>query len=145
MICKMRMARQVTTESTLAGNRDVLMTHGSDFRLGGLSGEFTLDIRPFGLLPIQVVVDDDGSFLAVELLTGSYGVGATMQGALAALHDAVVRHHAFLVRTGRDQLSERLQVQLETLQARAATTTTEGTSVGTRSRTGGNRQLALAA
>jgi len=132
----------MTTSSTLFdGGKAGTVPNVSDAGIGAHSWEFSLDVHPFGRMPVRVDIDEDGTFLAVELVTSAYGVATTFVGALAELMGAIHRHYEFLRREGRDRLSPRLYRQLEILEARRA----PGASVGTPDATPGNRQIALAA
>jgi hypothetical protein len=91
-----------------------------DATVGGYSAEFTWPVAPFGAMPVRIDEDFDGSILASDLITDSYGVGASVPQALAALELAIREHYRFL-RSETPQLSSRLAAQLEILERRRAT------------------------
>jgi len=112
-----------------------------DATVGGYTSEFTWEVRPFGPLPVRAELDEDGSILVIELLTTSYGVGASMSAALDALSAAVTRQYHFLRREGRAGLSDRLFGQLQALEALRQIATNR-TQMGPMKE---SRQLSLAA
>ena len=91
-----------------------------DATVGGFAAELTVDIAPFGPMPIRVESDSDGTVLAVALFSGDYGVGTDYATAIAALGGAVRRYHAFLLKEGIDHLSVRLQEHLSFLESQLA-------------------------
>jgi hypothetical protein len=137
----------MTARSTLSDAPDTgLFLSVSDAGIGPNSREFLLAVHPFGAMPVRVDVDEDGSFLAVELVTSAYGVGVNYSEALAALAAAIRRHYEFLRREGQDRLSPRLFQQLKVLDAQKAMATRgDARRGGTPGAMQGNRQLALAA
>lgn len=113
---------------------------------GAYSSEFTFRFGPFGLLPVRLEVDDDGTFLTTDLITDSYGVGADIAAALADLTSAVRSHFAFLREEGEGRLSQRFSNQLRILEnALAATSRANGRLATTTTAGVGSRMLRYAA
>jgi hypothetical protein len=93
-------------------------TSNADTTIGSYSAEFAVDIHPFGQMPVRAMLDDDGTILLVELITGSYGAGLTWPSAAQRLVDAVGRQYEFLARQGHGRLSAALSAQLVSLDRR---------------------------
>lgn len=90
-------------------------TISADTIVGEYRVELTFPLGRFGQVPVRVVRDEDGTVLASDLLTDSYGLGFSPGEALAQLAAALERHFAFLTAEGPERLSERLAEQLAVL------------------------------
>lgn len=101
---------------TATASTDTLQPFALDATAGEFHGEFSFPLGGVGRLPIRITRDDDGTFLATDLLTDSYGVGFSAGEAIANLLAAVRRHHEFLRTEGPNRLSARLWSQLQTLE-----------------------------
>lgn len=85
---------------------------------GDFVAEMTTEVHGFGLMPVRVELEDDGSIIVYELSTGQFGVASAWQPAVDRLAAALATYLDFLSEQGPERLSSRLAEHLEMLSSR---------------------------